>query len=214
MDPVTLWLGSKSKNEENVTDSDPKTLPQDLTEKAFEIAKRRQAAAADVLKLLEEQYQTTLGSHVGTVLYAASWLAGTSLYRSMGYKDQMEPGVVVLSKEVDQRIPALMKVFMYMLDKDGVKLKPDEFVAKIPAELRPRKTLFEIQDQFQDRYNEIMKAHGFDYMEGAKTGAVVCALLVKTSALRRKDLEPKLAASIVSMGFIEGAKTAPAGKKS
>ena len=71
----------------------------------------------------------------------------------------------------------------------------------------PQKTLLEIQEQFQDRYNEIMRQHGFDYMEGAKTGAVVCALLVKVYALRRKDLEPKLAASIVSMGFVEGAKT-------
>jgi hypothetical protein len=196
-----------------VTDIDPKTPPQDLSDQAFEIAKRRQAAAVDVMKLLEGQYQTTLESHVGTVLYAASWLAGTSLYRSMGYREKMEPGVVVLSKEVDERIPALMKVFMFLLDKDGVKLKPDEFVAKIPAELLPRKTLFQVQEQLQDRYNEIMKMHGFDYFEGAKTGAVVCELLVKTSALRRKDLEPRMAASIVSMGFIEGAKTAPAPMK-
>ena len=124
-------------------------------------------------------------------------------------EEPLEPGVLVLSEEANQQIPVLMKVFMFLLDKDGVKLKPDEFVANIPAEFRPRKTLLEIQQEFQDRYNEIMKAHGFDYMDGAKTGAVVCELLVKLYALRRKDLEPKMAASIVSMGFIEGAKTAP-----
>ena len=119
-----------------MTDGNPPTPPQDLSDKAFEIAKRRQAAAAEVLKLLEEQYPTTLGSHVGTVLYAAAWLAGTSLYRSLGYKQELEPGVVVLSEEANQQIPALMKVFMFLLDKDGVKLKPDDFVGKIPPELQ------------------------------------------------------------------------------
>jgi len=82
-----------------MTDTNPTASPQDLSDKAFEIAKRRQAAATAVLKLFEEQYQTTLGSHVGTVLYAAAWLAGTSLYRSLGYKQEFEPGVVVLSDE-------------------------------------------------------------------------------------------------------------------
>ena len=198
------------KREAKLTETNPSEPIEDLSNKAFEIAKRRQAAAVDVMKLFEGQYQTTLDSHVGTMLYAAAWLAGTSLYRSLAYKQDFEPGVVVLSEEANQHIPALMKVFMFLLDKEGVKLKPDEFVANIPQELRPHKTLLQIQEQLQERFNEIMQEHGFDYMEGAKTGAVVCALLVQTSALRRKDLEPKIAASIVSMGFIEGAKTAPA----
>jgi hypothetical protein len=193
-----------------MTDTNPTASPQDLSDKAFEIAKRRQAAATAVLKLFEEQYQTTLGSHVGTVLYAAAWLAGTSLYRSLGYKQEFEPGVVVLSEEANRQMPALMKVFMFLLDKEGVKLKTNEFVTKIPTELTSKKTLPQIQEQLQERYNEIMREHGFNYVEGAKTGAVVCALLVKVYALRRKDLEPKMAASIVSMGFVEGSKTAPA----
>jgi len=99
---------------------------------------------------------------------------------------------------------------MFLLDKEGVKLKTNEFVTKIPTELTSKKTLPQIQEQLQERYNEIMREHGFNYVEGAKTGAVVCALLVKVYALRRKDLEPKMAASIVSMGFVEGSKTAPA----
>jgi hypothetical protein len=195
-----------------MSEPDPSTSPQDLSAKAFEIAKRRQAAAAALLKLFEE-HETTFGAHVGTVLYAAAWLAGTSLYRSLGYQQEFEPGVVVLSEEANQQIPALMKVFMFLLDKDGLKLKPDGFIARIPPELSPHKTLLQIQEEFQDRYNEIMKEHGFDFMEGAKTGAVVCELLVKLYALRRKDVEPNLAASIVSLGFVEGAKTAPAALK-
>jgi hypothetical protein len=36
---------------------------QDLGEQAIEIAKRRQAAAVDVLHLLESQLDNTVGSH-------------------------------------------------------------------------------------------------------------------------------------------------------
>jgi hypothetical protein len=186
---------------------------EEMSDKAFEIAKRRQTAAADVMKLFEEHYATTLESHTGTVLHAAAWLAGTSLYRSLGYQEEMEPGVVVLSEEANQQIPAVMKVFLFLLDKEGVKLGTDGFIAKIPEELRPRKTLLQIQEQFQDRYNAIMKGQGFDYREGAKTGAVVCALLVKLYSLRRKELDANLAASIVSLAIVEGAKTAPAALK-
>ena len=181
----------------------------DLSNKAVEIAKRRQAAAIAVIKMFDED-KTTFQGHAGTALYAASWLAGTSLYRSLGHEAQIEPGVIVLSAKADQQISTLMKVFMFLLDKDGVKLKADEFVAKIPEAFQPRKTLLQIQEHFQDRYNDIMKEHGFDYMEGAKTGAVICELLVKVYTLRRQDMETRLAASIVSLGFIEGAKTAPA----
>lgn len=181
----------------------------DLSNKAVEIAKRRQAAATAVIQLFDEE-RTTLQGHPGTVLYAASWLAGTSLYRSLGHADLMEPGVIALSAKADQQIPSLMKAFMFLLGKDGVELKADEFVAQIPEAVRPRKTLLQIQEHFQDRYNEIMREHGFDYFEGAKTGAVICALLVKIYTLRRKDMETSLAASIVSLGFIEGAKTVPA----
>ncbi len=192
-----------------MTESNEGSSLDDLSNKAIEIAKRRQAAAAAVIKLFDED-RTTLQGHPGTVLYAASWLAGTSLYRSLGHEADVEPGVIILSAKADQQIPALMKVFLFLLDKNGVKLNADEFVPKIPEALQPRKTLLQIQEQFQDRYNEIMREHGFDYLEGAKTGAVVCALLVKVYTLRRKDLETRLAASIVSLGFIEGAKTAPA----
>lgn len=204
---------AQQQSEATLTKGNGSESLEDLSDKAFEIAKRRQAAAVDVMKLFEEHYQTTLESHTGTVLRAAAWLAGTSLYRSLGYQEELEPGVLVLSEEANQRVPGLMKVFMFLLDKEGIKLRADEFVANIPQEFAPRKALLEIQKQFQDGYNAIMKGHGFDYLEGAKTGAVVCALLVKLYSLRRKELEPKMAASIVSMGFIEGAKTAPAALK-
>ena len=182
----------------------------DLSEKALEIAKRRQAAANDAVVLLEEHYETAFESHAATLLRAMAWLAGTSLYRSFGFPNDLPPGSPVLSDQSNEEGMKLLKAFMFLIDRNGIKLKPDEFTADIPVEHQPRKDILQVQNQFQSQYNGIMKEHGFDYLEGGKTGAVACARLVRLHCQDRKDMEPKVAASIVSMGFVEGSKTAPA----
>jgi hypothetical protein len=182
----------------------------DLGTQALEIAKRRQTAALAVLQLFEKHFDQTVGSHPETVLHAAAWLAGTSLYRSFGYKEEQAPGTIMLSEKANEEWPKLMKTFVFLVEKDGIKLKPDELILNFPGEHGPKKSILEIQAEFQDEYNKVMQANGFDFAEGGKTGAVVCAMLVKAYCVRRKDLEPALAAGIVEMGFIEGAKTSPA----
>ena len=182
----------------------------DLSERAYEIARRRQAAAVEVVTLLENQYELAFDSHAATLLRGAAWLAGTSLYRSFGFPANHAPGTPVLSDKSNEEGLKLLKVFMFLLDKDGIKLTPHDYAARIPVEHEPKKQILQVQEQFQDPYNRIMKQHGFDYLEGAKTGAVACARLVKIHCLNRKDLEPPVAAMIVSMGFVEGSKTAPA----
>jgi hypothetical protein len=193
-----------------MTDTNPGDGGQSLSDQAFEIAKRRQGAALEVLQLFERKLDKTVGTHPESVLHAAAWLAGTSLYRSFGYADETSPGAIVLSEKADEEWPKLMKVFVYLIEKDGVNLKPDELILSFPGEHAPKKNLLEIQREFQDEYNQIMQRHGFDFAEGGKTGAVICAMLVKAYCVRRQDLDPALAAGIVEMGFIEGTKTAPA----
>ncbi len=183
---------------------------QHLSDQAVEIAKRRQQAAVEVLQLLEKGLQPAVSSHPESVLYAAAWLAGTSLYRSFGYAEEAASGTIMLSEKANQEWPKLMKVLMFLLDKEGIKLKQDELILEIPAAHSAKTSILQIQAELQAPFNEIMKRNGFDYAEGAKTGAVVCAMLIKVYCLRRKDLEPGLAAGIVSMGFVEGAKTSPA----
>jgi hypothetical protein len=183
---------------------------QSLSDKAFEIATRRQEAAVEVLALLDKKLDKAIGEHPETALHAAAWLAGTSLYRSFGYTNEPAPGTIMLSEVANQEWPKLMKVFLSLIEKDGIKLEPDDLLLEFSAEQRPKKSILEIQQEFQDEYNEIMRKHGFDYAEGGKAGAVVCAMLVKAYCIRRKDLDPALAAGVVEMGFIEGAKTVPA----
>ncbi len=194
----------------NEADNGSKSSPEGLSEKAYEIAKRRQAAAIELVTMLEDQYESAFRSHAGTLLRAAAWLTGTSLYRSLGLANDVPPGSPVLSEGSDQEGLKLMKVFMFLVDKDGIKLRPDDYAVEIPSDDEPRMQILEVQQRFQVSYNQIMERHEFDYLEGAKTGAVACARLVKLHCLYRRDLEPAVAASTVSIGFVEGSKTAPA----
>ena len=191
-------------------DSQTDDISKGLSDQAFEIAKRRQKTAREALQLFEKEFDPAVGAHPETVLHAAAWLAGTSLHRSFGYTEEQAPGTIMLSEKANQEWPKLMKTFMFLLEKDGFKLGPDELVLKFPGEHGPKMNMLEVQQRFQAADNEIMRKHGFDYAEGGKTGAVICALLAKVYCVRRKDLAPGLAAGIVEMGFIEGTKTAPA----
>ena len=192
-------------------------MPEDISKKPVqqpseadvEIAKRRQQAVVEVLRLFEQHFQTTLESHPETVLYAAAWLAGTSLYRSLGYEQSIAPGTVVLSEKANQQWPKLMNVFVFILGHDGINITPGDLDYRIPTKNQPRKTILQIQEVFQDQYNEIMRKHGFGYFEGAVTGAAVCVFAFKFHCILNKQLDQKLAAAIVAMGFIEGTKTTP-----
>ncbi len=183
--------------------------PNDLGTQALELAKRRQDAANEVLALLERHFATS-EQHPESVLFAASWLSGTSLFRALKLGGKLGPGVVVLSDKVNEEWPKLMRTFVYLLEKFGIKVTTDEATFRIPPEHQSHESLRQIQEELQTPYNSIMAAHGFDYAEGAKTGAVVCALLVKGYCGTHQLLEPGLAAGIVAMGFVEGAKTTPA----
>lgn len=193
-----------------MTEANAGASSKDLGAQALEAAKRRQDAANEVLALLERHFASAATPHPETVLYAAAWLAGTSLYRSLKIEEGLQPGVVVLSEKVNQEWPKLMRTFVFLVEKFGLKVKTEEANFKVAPEHQSQESLREIQEALQTPYNAIMTAHGFDYAEGAKTGAVACALLTRGYCVTHKVLEPGLAASIVAMGLVEGAKTAPA----
>jgi hypothetical protein len=168
-----------------------------LSEQAYEIARRRKAAASEVEAMLEDRYEADFASHAASLLHAAAWLAGNSLRRAFpadGAAEELK----------------LMKAFMFLVDKFGIQLKPEDYAADIPPDQRTRLTPQEIADKFGPRFDEVMQRHGFDLADGARTGAVVCARLVRLHCANRNDLEPQVAASIVSRGFVEGGQGSPA----
>jgi hypothetical protein len=54
-----------------------------------------------------------------------------------------------------------------------------------------------------------MKKHGLDYRDGARAGMIACSVIFQYHYNRSRDIEPSVAAGIVSMGVVAGAKTAP-----
>ena len=176
---------------------------ENLSEKAYEIARRRQAAANEAVAMLEEQYETTFQSRAASLLQAAAWLAGNSLRRSFE-ADGGAPSELPAGAAGSDEQAKLMKAFMFLVSRYGIELKPEEYSAPVPMEQQTRLTTGDIEEAFASRYDEIMQKHGFDLADGARTGAVVCARLVKIHCANRNDLEPRVAASIVRMGFVEG----------
>jgi hypothetical protein len=173
------------------------------------LQKNRAEAATEVLKLFDRDFRTPQGVHPGTVLAAAAWLAGTSLYRSFRYTQTSEPGTVMLSEKANQEFPKLLDLFTYYMVKGGTQIKPEHFILDTPDALKPQKTILEIQETHQDEYNTIMKKHNLDYLDGARAGIIACAMLFNYHCVKRQDLDPRIAAGIISMGVVTGAKTAP-----
>lgn len=174
------------------------------------LQKNRAEAATEVLKLFDRDFRTPQGVHAGTVLSAAAWLAGTSLYRSFGYPQSPEPGTVMLSEKANREFPKLLDLFTYYMVKGGTQIKPEHFILETPESLKPRKTILQIQETHQDEYNAIMKKHNLDYLDGARAGIIACAMLFNYHCVKRQDLDPRIGAGLISMGVVTGAKTAPA----
>ena len=176
-----------------------------------EMQKKRYDAAVEFLGVLQEILLSADGrGHAGTNLSVAAWLAGTSLYRSMNYKQSPPPGTVMLSEEVNRAWPELLNLFLYYCQRSGIELKPDQFVTKAPNEHKPQMAILDAQERFQDRYNEIMKKHGLDYLDGARAGMIVCSIVFQHHCTRASDIDLNAGAGIISMALVEGAKTSPA----
>ena len=173
------------------------------------LQKNRADAAAEVMGIFDRNFRTPQGAHPGTVLSAAAWLAGTSLYRSFGYTQNPEPGTVMLSEKANQAFPRLLDLFTYYISKGGTQIKPEHFILETPDALKPTKTILQIQEAHQDEYNAIMKKHNLGYLDGARAGIIACAMVFNYHCVKRQELDPRLGAGIISMGIVTGAKTAP-----
>jgi len=188
----------------------PKKEPkQEQAASTPEMQKKQYDAAMEFLTNFQERMPLVNGKpHAGTVLAVAARLAGTSLYRSLNYKKDVAPGTVILSEEVNQAWPQLMNQFAYYCKKNGVDVMAKPPVTQFPKDDQPLMTVDQVLQEYQDQYHEIMKKHGLDYLNGARAGMIVCSIIFQYHT-KAKDIDPYVAAGIVAMGVVEGAKTAP-----
>lgn len=175
-----------------------------------EMQKKRYDAAMEFLKIFQQRMPLLGGKpHAGTVLSVVARLAGTNLYRSLNYKNDAAPGVVVLSNEVNEAWPQLMNLFAFYCKQNGFDVMSRPMVTQFPEKDKPLMEVEQVLQEYQDQYHEIMKKHGLDHLNAARAGMVVSSIIFKYHCNSTKDIDPYVAAGIVAMGIVEGAKTVP-----
>ena len=203
--PLFDFFKKPSKKEEP---SQPQQVDKDLM--SPEMQQKRYEAAMEFVKELQEKIPLVGGRpHAGTVLAIAARLAGTNLYRSMNYKQDVKPGTVVLSEEVNQAWPQLMNLFALHCKQNGMDVLSSPLVTEFPQKDKPLMTVEQVQLEYQDQYDAIMKKHGLDHLNAARAGMMVAAIAFQYHCVRAKDIDPQIGTGIVAMGVVEGAKTAP-----
>lgn len=204
--PLSDLFRKKPKNEPTQSPS--------AQDKAFlspDLQKKRYEAAMEFVAALQERTPLVRGKpHAGTVLAVTSRLAGSSLFRSLNYKaKEIQPGTVILSDEVNEAWPQLMKQFAFYCKQNGVDVMSKPMVTEFPEQNKPLMSVEQVLMEYQDQYHEIMKKHGLDYLQGAWAGMIVSSIVFEYQCKKAKDIDPFVAAGIVAMGIVEGAKTAP-----
>jgi hypothetical protein len=200
---------NKKEPPQRGTNSDAGKSDQEKLFLSPERQKKRYEAAMEFLKVLQERTPLVNGKpHAGTVISVPARLAGTSLFRSINKKD-FPPDVVILSDEVNEAYPKLLNLFAYYCKQSGIDVMAKPVVTDFPAQAKPLMDLAQVQAEYQDQYNEIMKNHGLDYLEGAWAGMIICSIVFNYHCISNKDVDPYVATGIVAMGVVEGAKTSP-----
>jgi hypothetical protein len=188
----------------------PATARQDSVPVSQKLKRERQAAL-EFLPLLKAKLISPAGTlHAGTMVCAAAWLTGTTLYRSFNFNQVLMPGTIIRSEEVN----CAWEKLVYVLEEYNVQL------AGIPAGrlvlaamaapdfFKPQVGMLEVQNMLQADYNIVMRKYGLDYLSGARVGVLLCSILIQQySAARLIDLDA--AAGIAAQGIFEAARSVP-----
>ena len=178
--------------------------------------RRGRAAAEEFLPLLKTKLAAPDGRlHAGTALSAAAWLTGTSLYWSFHCREDKQPGPSITPEEVNREWERLI----YLLEQYNFQ-KADIPVGRLvlaamaaPPFFKPQRAMPDVQSEFQEPYNAVMRKHGFDYREGAGVGILLCSILIQQySAAGIIDLDA--AAGLVAQRIFEAARSVPPPLKS
>jgi hypothetical protein len=178
----------------------------------LEKLKKGRTVAVELIPILRNKLAARDGSvHAGTILSAAAWLTGTSLYRAFYLKDDLPPGTTIKSDEVNKEWESLMNLFEQLnFQKANIPVGHSILAALADGDThKPQVAMSYIQKELQDQYNRLMKKHGFNYLDAARAGVVLCSVLFQYHSTTLKEIDPYVTAGIVAQGIIEAAKTVP-----
>lgn len=178
----------------------------------LEKLKKGRTAAIELIPILRNKLASRDGSvHAGTILSAAAWLTGTSLYRAFNPKDELPPGATIKLNEANKEWESLMNLFEQLnFQKADIPVGHLILAALADGDKhKPQVEMSYIQKELQDQYNGLMKKHGFKDLDAARAGVVLCSVLFQYHSTTLKEIDGYVAAGIVAQGIIEAAKTVP-----
>lgn len=176
-----------------------------------EKVKKARQAALEFLPILKGKLVLPNGSlHTGTMLSAAAWLTGTSLYRAFNTDSKEPPGTVIKSDAINKEWESLMFLLeQYNFEKADIPAGRLILAAMAaPDFLKPEIDMLTIQSELQGTFNALLQKSGFDYLDGTRVGIILCTILIQQYK-KAEILDPHIAAGIVAQGVLEAAKTVP-----
>lgn len=167
-------------------------------------------AALEFLSILNTKFVASDGSpHAGTILSAAAWLTGTSLYQSFQDKKNSLPGTIVTLQDVNREWENLV----YLLEKYNFQ-RADIPVGRVvlaamaaPPSFKSQVEMPCVQRELGEQYNAVMKEHGFDALEGAHVGIILCSTLIQQYS-QAGMIDVEAATGVVAQGIFEAARQA------
>jgi hypothetical protein len=82
-----------------------------------------------------------------------------------------------------------------------------------PPFFRPQAGMLDVQSALQEPYNTVMRKHGFDFLEGARVGVILCSILIQRYSAAG-IIHADAAAGVVAQSIFEAASATPPPLKS
>jgi hypothetical protein len=169
------------------------------------------AAALEFLPILKTKLAAPDGRlHAGTALSAAAWLTGTSLYRSFHFQEGERPGTTINSDNMNREWERLVFLLEeYNFPKADIPVGRLVLAAMAaPAFFKPQAEMLHVQSELQEPYNAVMRKYGFDFLEGARAGVILCSILIQQYSAAG-IIHADAAAGVVAQRIFEAANPAP-----
>lgn len=173
-----------------------------------ETLKKRREAALEVLSLLNRKFYALDGSpHAPTILFAAAWLAGTSLYRSLQQKKYSLPGRVIALQDLNTEWDTLVYLLEeYTLQRADVPVGRIVLAAMAaPQSFKPQIGMSDVQGELWEQYSAVMEARGFNTLESAGVGVLLCSILIQQYS-QAGWIDVEAATGIAAQGIFEAAR--------
>lgn len=170
--------------------------------------RKEHEAALELFSLLSMNLVASNGSsHAATMLSAAAWLTGTSLYQSFQYRKKFLPDTIDTSQDVNREWENLVYLLeTYNFQRADIPVGRVVLAAMaVPAFFKPEVTMFQVQREFQGQYREVIKKYGFDDLEGAHVGIILCSILIQQYS-RDGIIDPDAATGVAAQGIFEAAR--------